>query len=175
MTFEDIKYLEKIRDEYLEELEKMFGERDANFTLNKIYFAEGDPCICYPGGYESKIVDIKLGNDAVGKSDILYWQMAHECFHLLDPHGTPQTNVLEEGIATWFQTKKINITPALGSYREASGLVTPFMNGQLQKKICLLRKEGIRIGEITSQQLQSQPHGIPFDTAIQLAKKFQRE
>ena len=34
------------------------------------------------------------------------WQVAHECVHLLDPCHVGEANVLEEGLATWFQDEE---------------------------------------------------------------------
>ena len=107
-----------------------------------------------------------------------YWEIAHECVHLLDPKIPAPTTFLEEGIATWYQNFKIRparIEPSQ-PWREAEVLVHPFMeNGYLRKTIRPLRlqpEHPVRICDITGELLAQFAPEIPTDVAARLTRPF---
>ena len=165
---ETIPELIPLRGKFLEELENLFGPRDRNFDLGEIIFKkEGFP-MTYKPDRNANIVDIHLTN-----KDLLEWQLAHECVHLLDPYFPPPTNFLEEGIATWFQTEKREDHSSDRLYIQAEKLVSPLMeNGYLPNRLKSIRKNNCRIGEITKEILRQEAPEIDDKTAEELTKKF---
>ena len=104
--------------------------------------------------------------------------MAHECVHLLDPHnpklsGGP-TNVLEEGIATWYQNQKEGrqVAEADSRYAEAEKLVLPWMEVLPAAIRRIRQKEGIPIGKIKEGVLREYCREVSLDTAQQLTQPF---
>lgn len=152
-----------MRGQYLEELEALLGPRDRNYSLGGISFHIEGPEIFFPYNPTNSVV-IRLGENALAwwKKDanigirLMAWQLAHECVHLIDPNFSPPTNVLEEGLATWFQDQKVegNGFGSLDSYADAKRLVLPYIEkGHLLEKVRILREEGIRICDIRKEDL----------------------
>ena len=96
---------------YMSVLQDLFGLRDPKFVIGSIQKSthyKGDPQTNFPSGYHEDggcIVDIHITPYAYQNClyDLATWQVAHECVHLLDPIGLGGANILEEGLATWFQ------------------------------------------------------------------------
>ena len=106
-----IQYLERRVHAYLAMLEEMFGSRDPRFEFGTIKQSPEDPQTHFPGSYHTNggcVVDIQIGKPAWESFSCVLatWQVAHECVHLLDPGVRGTANVLEEGLATWFQDEK---------------------------------------------------------------------
>ena len=105
------------------------------------------------------------------------WQLAHECVHLLDPwipslEGC-STNVLEEGIATWFQNTMVEGGMSDPKYRAAQKLVEPVILS-LGPAIKRLRTvQGIRIGEVVGYSLREHCPSLPEQLASDLCKRFE--
>lgn len=99
---------------YLPKIEALFGDRRSKFTFGKITrstASNGVPQTDFPCGYDEEtgsVVDIQLGHSPYDNQSLNQsaWQIAHECVHLLDPCCKGQANVLEEGLATWFQDEE---------------------------------------------------------------------
>jgi hypothetical protein len=85
----------------LQEIERIYGPRDMEFTLLGVEFHDGGPCIWYPTAGLKHIV-IRLSCSAADDLSRAIYQLAHECVHLLAPSGGARASVLEEGLATWF-------------------------------------------------------------------------
>ena len=134
--------LAQLTSVFLTEIEKLFGPRDPKFTYvgleidtthnakPKIWF----PHTGYPGretDEPSRHVIIRLTESAQNDANIAIWQLAHECVHLIDPWNTEaegrQSNMLEEALATWYQTTIVQGVPYDPPYVEARTLVEPFM------------------------------------------------
>ncbi len=132
-----LAYLLETRNEFIRELEDLLGKRDPDYEiLDVIRVAEDSiPCIYFPEGLKIKKIEIRLGSDVIEKRDYEWatWQLAHECVHLLDPGEIP-TIVMEEGIACWFQDKKVprNYVPTR-AYTCARVLVEPLVNHPAQR------------------------------------------
>ena len=133
---------------FIRDLEGWLGPRDPEFEVGRIKPCLKNPHISCPR--QSRIIDIYLTRGALEEADAMRakWQLAHECLHLIDPHEVP-TNVLEEGLATWYQYR---VDPKFAergsSWDEAAKLVTPFM-GILPAAIMRIRKNlRLAIGDI---------------------------
>jgi hypothetical protein len=113
----------------------LLGQRDQDYTLADTVFVAPPPHINLLS--DSQIVRVCLGDNALQRwqhnpddqGRLARWQLAHECVHLIDPHFPAPTNVLEEGLATWFQNRQVKCrcffsTPA---YSRAEHLVSPLM------------------------------------------------
>lgn len=180
----DKSTLVRWRQEFLEELEGILGPRDKAFALGDI--AGHPPGTDVPEIYlrpDGRTVDIRLGANAMTGMHggrLAKWQLAHECVHLIDPHFPPPTNVMEEGIATWFQNRKVEeqctkFFMQFGgiAYAAAERLVAPRMNdGYLPERLRLLRQSGGRIGRVTSDDLMGDATRIERTTAMALTARF---
>ena len=103
--------LERRIGAYMRILEAMFGSRDPRFVLGSIKKSSCLPQLDFPNGYNrfgGCVVDICITEDPYTYQWLNQgtWQVAHECVHLLDPVKYGKANVLEEGLATWFQDEK---------------------------------------------------------------------
>lgn len=108
--------------------EQLFGARDLNWTIlgAEICQTSNVPLNWYPRCNDG-CKDIVFQLVPPADKDVVRanYQLAHEVIHALAPSLDPTTNVLEEGLATWFSveyTKKnfgIEILPEYDSYREA--------------------------------------------------------
>lgn len=171
-----IERLEKQVPGFIRDLEKRFGPRDPNFEFGCIdpepkcppetfFRREGITCVKLSTGscrFTGGVVDIRLTRKALKHPDkpLAKWELAHECLHLIDPYGgcnssgkPLRTNVLEEGLATWYQNKKVPRQFAERSYAEAEELVAPFMN-TLPGAIRGIRQDlRLAIGDITEDVL----------------------
>ena len=174
MTKKTTEYLEKWRDDFLKEIEDRFGNRNQTFKLGGIYYANWGP----RAYAHNNIVNIALGNNVI-KNDYLQdniakWQLAHETIHLLDPiNDKNMANILEEGLATWYQNEKIKwIGLTDNKYIEAEKLFKRNLDA-LIPKILHLRKRGVSLKNITKQQLLESPNRLASeDDAEELTKKF---
>lgn len=155
-----VNCLEDQARNYLKILESIFGPCDPRFTFNTIKCSSDDnPCTYFPKGYHLNgdcLVDIHITKWPWENSclDEGLWQIAHECVHLLDPGTFGTANVLEEGLATWFQNEPfyhidlvknyIATNQTDPSYKRAEMLVRRSMPDIL-RVVKRLRAKGIRI------------------------------
>ena len=174
---------------FLGEIERMFGQRDQSFTVVGIDIDEtpgSPPRLWYPDSgiapddseRRSRHVIIRLSRGALTDPVRARWQLAHECFHLLDPwnqrvDGRP-TNWLEEGLASWYQNNRVpEAASREGSYTVAEGLVSPLMRC-LPIAVRRIRQERrMRIGEITPDVLQDYCLGAREEVLQHLCEPFQ--
>jgi len=108
----------------LHRAEQLFGPRDASYTILGIEFTTGPyPQVWYPG--DRRYIVIQLTMQCLVEPVRAFYQLAHECIHLLAPTGGRNANVLEEGLATYFsetylsQTFGASIPAELASYTKA--------------------------------------------------------
>ena len=179
---------------YLAELEDLFGPRDWSFTLVGIDIDKTPgnvPCNWFPDSgiapddaeRRSRHIVIRLSQAALTDLTRARWQLAHECFHLLDPwnqrvDGRP-TNMLEEGLATWYQNSCVPEAKSHeGLYAAAEDLVRPLLGelpimDELPNAVKLIRRErALRISEITPGILQDYCPGMSEDTSRKLCQPF---
>ena len=86
--------------EVITDLESWIGPRDSSFTILGVELVDGPPRIWFPGG--SKDIVIQLSAIHAENPTLAYWQLAHECVHLLSPVVAGDGSTLEEGLATDF-------------------------------------------------------------------------
>ena len=173
---------------YIADIEQLFGPRDPLFSMVgiEINMTQGAlPSLWYPEGgiatddseRRSRHVIIRLTSNALTDPSRARWQLAHECFHLLDPwndkvDGRP-SNWLEEGLATWFQNSRVpEAEYHAGDYALAENLVLPLMD-VLPDAIKLIRRERqLRISEITTDVLQEYCPGFDDEALLKLCQPF---
>ena len=174
---------------FLADIEEQFGPRDRSFTLVGIDIDKTSgnfPRNWFPdsgiapddGDGRSRHVIIRLGPAALTDLARARWQLAHECFHLLDPwnpkvDGRP-TNMLEEGLATWYQNSRVSEAEYhQGLYAIAEDLVRPLMD-ELPQVIKRIRQElKLRIGEFTPDILRAYCTGFSDERLMKLCQPFQ--
>ncbi len=176
---------------FLADIEHRFGPRDYSFTVTGIDIDKTPnhlPRLWFPdtgiahddAERRSRHIVIRLGPGALTDLARARWQLAHECFHLLDPwnpkvDGRP-TNWLEEGLATWYRNTKVREAEDHGNpyYDKAQKLVEPFM-GDLPSAVKRIRQErGLRIGEITPDVLRGYCPDGDEDALRMLCQPFSR-
>ena len=81
--------------------EEKFGPRDTAYTLLGIDFSPDGGRTWTPGNCGHIIIHLDM-NCLTDRYDA-YRQLAHECIHLLSPTGKADANVLEEGLAVFFE------------------------------------------------------------------------
>ena len=171
-----IDYLRHHATRYLSMLEAIFGPRDPRFDFGTIGLSDDDrPRTHYPIRYSLEggcRVDILISTFPwMARSPHQgRWQIAHECVHLLDPGLQGTANVLEEGLASWFQNEPRFHDPTmhgyieavidsdrLPEYVEAEDLVRSNLPGILGA-VKEIRRVGVRIREIKAGELS---HMLP--------------
>ena len=173
---------------FLANIERRFGPRDPSFTLVGIDFhrtPNKSPHLWYPDSGippddaegRSRHVVVRLGSAALGEPARARWQLAHECFHLLDPwsekvDGRP-ASWLEEGLAAWYQNHRVPEAEwHEGSYALAEELVGPLMD-VLPQAVKRIRKErSLRISEFTPDVLVAYCPGPSEETLLKLCRPF---
>ena len=173
---------------FLADIEHSFGPRDRSFTLAGIDLDRTPgrgPRLWYPDSgiapeeaeRRSKHVVIRLGPNALTDPARARWQLAHECFHLLDPwnekvDGRP-ANWLEEGLAAWYQNSQVPEAEwHEGSYALAEQLVRPLVD-ELPHAVKRIRAERrLRISAITPSILWAYCPKMSGETARELCKPF---
>ena len=155
---------------FLADIENRFGPRNHEFSFVGVEIDEtpkANPCNWFPSSgispcdheNRSRYAVIRLTPKALESRENAKWQLAHECVHLLDPwnkqvDGRP-TNVLEEGLATWYQNfaAPCSLKSDVPSYVEAESLVKQHID-ELQIAVKQIRLDhGVRIGEIPPDML----------------------
>ena len=183
--------LTEYASQYLADIEHRFGPRDCSFALVGIDIDKTPgnvPRTWFPDSgiapddtqRRSRHVVIRLGPAAITDLARARWQLAHECFHLLDPwnpkvDGRP-TNMLGEGLATWYQNSRVPEAESHeGLYAVAEDLVKPLMNA-LPAAIKRIRQElKLRIGETTPDALRDYCPGMSEETLRKLCQPFSNQ
>ncbi len=181
--------LPEYASQFLADIERRFGPRDHSFTLLGIDIdrtLDKPPQLWFPDSgitpddaeRRSRHVVVRLGPTALDDPARARWQLAHECFHLLDPwneevDGRPG-NWLEEGLAAWYQNERVPEAEwHEGSYALAEELVKPLMD-ELPLAVKRIRMERrLRISEITPDILRSYYPGLSDGTLGKLCQPFQ--
>lgn len=157
--------------------EAQFGERDLFYTILGVEFIEGGPQISYRSNY--KHIVIQLGFECLDKPDRAYYQLAHECVHLLSPTGGRNATVLEEGLATYFSEQYIhdyfgvNWHSSMESYETASVLAQRLLMLD-PDAIKHLRREEPVISKISKELLLKHYPALGEEVAGKLAEPFER-
>ncbi len=84
----------------LRKAEARFGERDRSYRVSGVEFHDGNPDLYYPNS--DRDIVIRLCRRRQSEPIELWYELAHECVHLLAPSGGMNASVLEEGLAVTF-------------------------------------------------------------------------
>ena len=183
--------LPEYASQFLADIEHRFGPRDRSFALVGIDIDKTPsnvPRTWFPDSgiapddaqRRSRHVVIRLGPAAITDLACARWQLAHECFHLLDPWNPKvdrrPTNMLEEGLATWYQNNSVPEAEFHEDlYSTAEDLVRPLVD-ELPHAIKRIRQErGLRIGEIPPDILKVYCSGMSEETAWKLCQPFSNQ
>ncbi len=152
-----------------------------SYTLLGIDFAPDSVGMWFPGNCRHIIIHLDM-NCLTERKDA-YRQMAHECIHLLSPTGKADANVLEEGLAVFFEqwcmhwcfgkgwwSNKINVP----SYADALAKTKQLLayDADIVKKI---RERQPVISAITAEQIMEQRPDVPLELAASLTARFRTE
>lgn len=124
---EDINAGVEAKRMIIEEMESIFGKRDAAFTIdNDILYRAGVPMV-WTYDEENKKCKVLLSNGCLTYWPCFIYEMAHESIHLLNPQPVA-ASYLEEGIAVWFSHYMMDKCgykkhPPKGDYKKALKLI----------------------------------------------------
>ena len=163
----------------LAEAETRFGNRNPAWTFVGVEFVDDVPSVWFPG-YSAGVrqhVAIRLSGFTINNYLMSYWQLAHECVHLLTPTGKSEANNLEEGLTTIFQGEymktNFNFSCQTGNqkYDRCASLLSPWLQ-QDPDFIKKLRQQQNTICHITKGNILAVNPLIPSNIAEELAMKF---
>lgn len=171
--------------EMLRLAESRFGERDKTYTILGVEFVEDGPQCWFP--HNSRNIVIRLGSQCLCEPDRACFQLAHESIHLLSPTGGRNANVLEEGLATHFQTWYMdNHYPSdwppsrhdwnrleCESYVHAKDLTEHLLDLD-PEVIKRLRKHQPTLSCMTADDIVNACPDFDSDMAVALTRKFER-
>ena len=162
----------------LHRAEKMFGPRDATYTILGIEFSAGTPQLWFPG-HRRQIV-IQLTTECLSDLVRACYQLAHECIHLLSPTGGRKAPVPEEGLATFFSELYLrevfakSVKPGLPSYADACGKVRQLL--AIDPAIIRnVRAKQSMFHLITVADILGMRPDVPRELAERLTARFVRE
>ena len=174
---------------FLVDIERWFGPRDRSFTLVGIDIDRTpgkQPHLWYPDSgippddaeKRSRHVVIRLGPNALTSPAHARWQLAHECFHLLDPWSARvderRANWLEEGLAAWYQNCRVpEAAWHEGSYALAEELVKPLIEDLMHAVRRIRIERRLRISGITPDVLREYCPVLNEETLGRLCQPFQ--
>jgi hypothetical protein len=157
--------------------EELYGPRNTAFLFLGIEFIPLHGRVRYVA--ENSLV-IQLSFHAMQNPIKAYFELAHECIHLLWPDPTRSTLIIEEGMATTFATMymrdkmNIDIKPlaeAQRYYDEAQALVTSLLEID-EYGIKKLREEEPNIKKITKSLILKYFPTFPETSAARLTRTF---
>lgn len=158
-------------------VEKRYGPRDQSYTILGIEFSDEGPQIWYP--QNCGMIVIQLSISCLTNLPQAYYQMAHECIHLLSPSGGRNTNILEEGLATYFARSyvrdvfRFEMQETIASYTSARLACERLLNFDYDSISKLrLRQPAIRL--ISAQDIIDTVPVCPPDLAGKLTNPFVR-
>ena len=161
--------------------EEKFGPRDLSYTLLGIDFSPDGPQTWTPGNVRHIITLLDM-NGLTDRKDA-YWQLAHECIHLLSPTGKADANVLEEGLAVFFA--QWYMRSVFGEGWWLNDITIPGCADALAKtqQLLALDPEIIRklrklqpvIAQITAAQIREQCSAASEELASALTRRFNRD
>ncbi len=161
----------------LAEAESRYGERDASYTILGLEFTDlAHPQVWYPNA--RRHIVIQLTAECLLDPLRAYYQMAHECIHLLDPTGgAPRTNVLEEGLAVSFQQDymravfKEEMTTDLPGYIDA-GVKADALLALDPGVVRTLRESGKKLYSLTAEDIIAASPAVSPELANVLVAPF---
>jgi len=158
--------------------EEMFGPRNLDYTLLGIEFSHFEEGIKYQN--DGKNITIQLKLSSLRERHLVRSQLARECIHLLSPTGKKDANVLEEGLAVYFEEyythkafnsvgqdfglRNDNYTSALRSVERLVGIQPDAVK--------LIRAHEPTIARISGELIVTVCPAVPPDLANGLAERF---
>ena len=158
--------------------EEVYGRRDLSYTILGVEFSEAGPQVWYPGNCNHIV--IQLGIECLNEPHQAFFQLAHECIHLLSPSGNRNATALEEGLATHFSITYMYETfqacwyPSMMSYKKACNAVEELLAVD-SNAIKQLRQQQSKISSITEDEILAAYPSIKLETAQYLSQAFDRE
>jgi hypothetical protein len=162
--------------------QSQFGSRDKSYTILGVEFIHNEPRIWYPDN--CKNIVIQLGTMCLLEPDRACFQLAHETIHLLSPTKWENVNVLEEGLAAYFQVwymnnqyprdwprSKVDWTRLPSPYEKAKILVERLL-GVDQDAIRRLREQQPRLSQITAEEIRNAYPALDRYDALALTTEF---
>ena len=174
----DVDELYRDRSNFLREITDRLGPRNPSYELGAIDFHRDCQAPC-PYFHSGNVVDVYLSMGARSLQETAHWELAHECVHLVDPrpmnsHG--RTNVLEEGIATWWQYQirrpKKGEPSFDAAYVRAESLVAPYVDLLLPAVQQIRSRQKVTIGDIEFAALEAYCPDIPHKVLNELTMRF---
>lgn len=125
-VIEGTNYITHLVEDMFEKAEVLFGKSSSTQIFQGVKIVDiGAPCLF---NYVNKTV-IHLNTNVISnnKFDIerLYFQLSHEVCHLLFADGMENTNVLEEGVTTYFSKYYSRLMNGCDTYADASLILAP--------------------------------------------------
>lgn len=174
--------------ELIARAEEMFGPATSKWRYEGVIFQDHPPHLYY--WPESGLIQISLSFKAVRDNVQRDFQLAHEVCHLLYPSmdvgnpGKPETNVINEGISTYFSMLIIGdygedvVNAAISSLASHSSRYL----FALKEVIALLQtdKDAVKkirqiqpmINEVTESELRVSGISLSDEAFVSLAEKF---
>jgi hypothetical protein len=167
--------------------EDLFGERDRSFTFLGFEVVENGPRLQH-GPYNNMI--IQLHPKTLEDPTEAYYEMAHECVHMISPIPTQSPSILEEGLAVIFSAKYLrevmgitrtppavilfdDLPAVTRSYYEASFLAGQLLSFDLYGIKAMREKQPI-ISKISKDLILEHCPTLPEPVAERLAEPFVR-
>lgn len=161
----------------LRTIEERYGPRDLSWTILGVEFCSDGPQLWFPGNRRNIV--IQLDDDCLTDPVRAHFQLAHECIHLLSPHGTEEASVLEEGLAVHFQIEyvkqefHVHKQPSLPNYIAAHA-DTATLLALDPDAIRKLRTSEPNLHRVTAEIIREHVPEAPRELADRLAMKFER-
>ncbi len=167
--------------EMLLHAEEMFGPRDTSWTILGIDFTTDGGKTWTPGNCGHIIVQLDM--NCLSDRHDAYRGLAHECIHLLSPTGQADANVLEEGLAVYFEQEYMRYVFGEGwwlnqinyrNYADAFALTKQLLalDPDIIKKI---RMQEPVIAHITAEHIREHCPLAPRELALALAQRFSKK
>ena len=163
------------------DIEKRFGPAVNEWALGGIDFdvAEEQPCLFYPYSRPGTVI-IKLAGPALTSIDFARFQLAHELVHCINPSGQKSANVLEEGMAAWYQqcysTKVLKGRVQLGDekYKAARQLFNKFIKkSKVKDSVIKVRTIEPYLYKVTHDVFVNAGISLPSDLETLLLARFE--
>ncbi len=163
-------------DKIVQRAESQFGERDRSYSVLGVEFHVGNPELYYPNS-DRRIV-IRLNRRCESDPIEAWYELAHECVHLLAPSDGVKATVLEEGLAVVFAEEYLRekhrvtqYTPEGANYLQARDLARRVL--QIDPSIIrVLRQRQAALHRVTADDLCACNPAVRRDLAEQLAAQF---
>ncbi len=184
MTFEQaVSAITRTFVKMLNKAEDLFGERNKEWTFVGIEFRDGGPYILFYPSHKKVAIILSVNSSALFPNhEQLYFQLAHETYHLICPTGTSEANLLEEGAAAYFSKYYLellfpNSTYAIEAIRESAYLESYELVEKLlssdQEAFKKIRQINPIISYVTEEELKSLGFDLSEEEIKRLVSKFE--